>query len=348
MPTKLQAAGITMLALGAIAAGFALAQPQHDPNYEPPRTPWGDPDLQGRWPGTDMVGVPMQRNEAFGERNWLTEAEYQDEVARRERQAEIDLAEFEIDNADSTPGGAVGGPVSPPPHRHERGEPQYQASLIVDPANGRYPARVGQAGGGGRGGRGGGGGFGGNSADSYLDRSNYDRCISRGIAGSVLPVIYNTGNEIIQGPGYVAIRNEMIHEARIIPLDGRPHADPAIRMWLGDSRGYWDGDTLVIETRNLNDQTSIGANGGGQAIDPDSVLTERLTRVSDDVLLYRMTIDDPTTWTAPWTFELPLRRDDSYGMFEYACHEGNYAMFNILSGARAEERRAAEAAAAGE
>jgi hypothetical protein len=146
----------------------------------------------------------------------------------------------------------------------------------------------------------------------------------------------------------VAIRNEMIHEARIIPLDGRPHADPAIRMWLGDSRGYWDGDTLVIETRNLNDQTSIGANGGGQAIDPDSVLTERLTRVSDDVLLYRMTIDDPTTWTAPWTFELPLRRDDSYGMFEYACHEGNYAMFNILSGARAEERRAAEAAAAGE
>jgi hypothetical protein len=345
MPTTLRTAGIALLALGGIAAGTAPAQPQYDPNYAPPRTPWGDPDLQGRWPGTDMVGVPMQRNEAFGERNWLTEEEFQEEVARRERQAATDLAEFELEDADSTPGGAVGGPVSPPPHWLERGEPQFQASLIVDPPNGRYPDRVQQAGGG-RGGFGGGrGGFGGNRADSYLDRSNYDRCITRGIAGSVLPVIYNNGNEIIQGPGYVAIRNEMIHEARVIPLDGRPYADAAIRMWMGDSRGYWDGDTLVIETRNLNDQTAIGSNGGGQTIDRDSVLTERLTRVSDDTILYSMTINDPTTWVAPWTFQLPLKRDDGYGMFEYACHEGNYAMFNILSGARAEERRAAAEAA---
>jgi len=338
MPTKPGAAGILPLVLGAIVAGIALAQPQYDPDYEPPRTPWGDPDLQGRWPGTDMVGVPMQRNEAFGDRNWLTEEEFQQEVARRERQAATDLAEFELEDADSTPGGAVGGPVSPPPHWLERGEPQYQASLIVEPANGRYPARVDGSEGGGF------GGFGSNRADSYLDRSNYDRCITRGIAGSVLPVIYNNGNEIIQGPGYVAIRNEMIHEARIIPLDGRPHADPAIRMWMGDSRGYWDGNTLVIETRNLNDQTAIGSNGGGQTIDPDAVLTERLTRVSDDTIVYSMTINDPTTWVSPWTFQLPLTRDDDYGMFEYACHEGNYAMFNILSGARAEERRAAEAA----
>jgi hypothetical protein len=332
-------AGVAGLALGAVVAGAVLAQPQYDPNYEPPRTPWGDPDLQGKWPGTDMVGVPMQRDEALGERNWLTEEEFQREVARRERQSESDLADFEIENADSTPGGAVGGPVSPPPHWLERGEPQYQASLIVDPPNGRYPAMANPDGDGGGFRR-----FGSNRADSYLDRSNYDRCITRGIAGSVLPVIYNNGNEIVQGPGYVAIRNEMIHEARIIPVDGRPHADPAIRMWMGDSRGYWDGNTLVIETRNLNDQTAIGPNGGGRTISPDSVLTERLTRVSDDTILYSMTIDDPETWVAPWTFQLPLRRDDSYGMFEYACHEGNYAMFNILSGARAEERAAAEAA----
>jgi hypothetical protein len=255
---------------------------------------------------------------------------------RRERQALNDSAEFELENADSTPGGAVGGPVSPPPHWLERGEPQYQASLIVDPPNGRYPARVDGGGGGGF------GGFGGNSADSYLDRSNYDRCITRGIAGSILPVIYNNGNEIVQGPGYVALLNEMIHEARIIPLDGRPHVSSDVRMWMGDSRGHWEGNTLVIETRNLNDQTSIGSNGGGRAIDQNATLTERLTRVADDIILYQMTVNDPTTWEAPWTFEFPWHREDDYGMFEYACHEGNYAMFNILSGARAEERRAAE------
>lgn len=337
MPNIRRAAVITATTLGVLGAGLASAQPQYDPNYEPPRTPWGDPDLQGKWPGTDYVGVPMQRSEELGERNWLTEEEYQQEVVRRERQALNDSAEFELENADDTPGGAVGGPVSPPPHWLERGEPQYQASLIVDPPNGRYPARVDGDGGGGF------GGFGGNSADSYLDRSNYDRCITRGIAGSILPVIYNNGNQIVQGPGYVALINEMIHEARIIPLDDQPHVSSDVRMWMGDSRGHWEGDTLVIETRNLNDQTSIGSNGGGQAIDQDSTLTERLTRVADDIILYQMTVNDPTTWEAPWTFEFPWYRDDDYGMFEYACHEGNYAMFNILSGARAEERRAAEA-----
>jgi hypothetical protein len=137
----------------------------------------------------------------------------------------------------------------------------------------------------------------------------------------------------------------MIHETRIVPLDGRAHADDAIRMWMGDSRGYWDGNTLVIETRNLNDQTAIRGNGGGRGIDPNSLLTERLTRVADDVILYSLTVDDPTTWVEPWTLQFPWRLDNSYGMFEYACHEGNYAMFNILSGARAEEARAAAEAA---
>jgi hypothetical protein len=335
--------GVT--AVAAVVSTLPLASnAQQASNYSVPRTQWGDPDLQGKWPGTDMVGVPMQRDEKLGLRNELTDEEFAEREQRATLQEEQDNADFELENSASTPGGDVGGAVSPPPHWLERGQPQRQASLIVDPPNGRLPAftqaaqdrqaalrEFRQTRG---------------PADSYTDRSNYDRCITRGIAGSILPVIYNNGNEIFQAPGYVAIHNEMIHEARIIPLDGRPHADPAIRMWIGDSRGHWDGNTLVIETRNLNDQTSIGANGGGRAIDQNSVLTERLTRIDDDTILYAMTVNDPTRWTAPWTFQLPLEREDDYGMFEYACHEGNYAMFNILSGARAEERRAAEAAAA--
>jgi hypothetical protein len=339
MQLSLRAAGIAALTLGTVVA--ALAQdgpPAPDPGYAPPRTPWGDPDLQGKWPGTAMVGVPMQRAPELGTRNWLTDEEYAERVARSEQQHETDLADFSLETADETPGGAVGGPVSPPPHWLERGVPQRQASLIVDPPDGRMPAytpaalarrdaeRAAREGHG--------------PADSYVDRSQYDRCITRGIAGSVLPVIYNNGNEIIQAPGYVAIRNEMIHEARIIPLDGRSHVSSDVRMWMGDSRGHWEGDTLVVETTNLTDQTGIGVNGNGMRHSENVTITERLTRTSDDTIQYSMTIDDPETWEAPWTFSFPLDRDDGYGFFEYACHEGNYAMFNILSGARAEERAA--------
>ncbi len=342
MQIRLRAAGIATLTLTAIGAGLALAQqpPEVNPDYEPPRTPWGDPDLQGKWPGTAMVGVPMQRPQDLGDRNWLTEAEFQERVARADRQEATDLADFRLENAANTPGGGVGGPVSPPPHWLERGEPQYQAGLIVDPINGQYPAQTNPVEGGGR------RGFGSSQANTYLDRSNYDRCITRGIAGSVLPVIYNNGNQIVQAPNFVAIRNEMIHETRIVPLDGRPHVSSDVRMWMGDSRGHWDGNTLVVETTNLNDQTSIGVNGGGRPINQDATITERFTRISDDTILYSMTTNDPETWVSPWTFQLPLQLDNNYGMFEYACHEGNYAMFNILSGARAEERRASEAAAA--
>ena len=342
MYRQLRVAGIVTVSLTALVAGIAPAQQGAgaDSNYRTPRTPWGDPDLQGVWPGTSMVGVPMTRDRALGDRNVLTEEEFQERVARADQQTELDNADFDPANAANTPGGTVGGPVSPPPHWLERGEPQYQASLIVDPANGQYPATVNASPGRGR------GGFGSDRLATYLDWSDYDRCITRGIAGSILPVIYNNGNEIFQAPGYVAIRNEMIHETRIIPLDGRPHADQAIRMWLGDSRGHWEGDTLVVETTNLNDRTAIGVNGGGQMIDPGAKLTERLTRVSDDTIMYSMTVDDPKTWVSTWTFELPLKREDDYGMFEYACHEGNYSLFNALSGSRAEERREAEAAAA--
>ena len=307
--------------------------------YTVPRTAWGDPDLQGKWPSTAMVGVPVQRDEKLGTRNALNDEEFAAREAAAARQTEQDNADFSLESAASTPGGGVGGPVSPPPHWLERGQPQRQASLIVDPSNGRMPpfteaaqqlqadqrkAREGRG-----------------PADSYTDRSLYDRCITRGVAGSVLPVIYNNGNQIVQAPGYVAIVNEMIHETRVIPLDGRAHVSSDIKLWLGDSRAHWDGDTLVIETTNLTDRTGIGLNGGGPRHSTAIKITERLTRTAADTLDYKMTIDDPQTWTAPFTMEMPLKRDDDYGMYEYACHEGNYALHNILSGARADERAAA-------
>jgi hypothetical protein len=157
------------------------------------------------------------------------------------------------------------------------------------------------------------------------------------MVGSLTPAIYNAGNEIVQSPGYVVIRNEMIHEARVVPLDGSAHLGPQIKQWLGDSRGRWDGDTLVVETTNFTDRTNVG-----QARHSDQLkITERYARIDEDTLVLRLTVDDPETWAAPWTLELPLQRDDGYGMFEYACHEGNLAMFNILSGHRADERAAA-------
>ena len=178
-------------------------------------------------------------------------------------------------------------------------------------------------------------------SDSYTDRSLYDRCITRGIAGSFLPVIYNNGNEIVQGPGWVALRNEMIHETRIVPLDSRPRLGDHVL----DGRLAWTLGREHARRRDhqLQQRTSgIGVNGGGNRHSEEMKVTERITRVSPDLLVWKMTFDDPQTWTRPFTVELPLKRDDSYGMFEYACHEGNYSMFNILSGARADERAAAK------
>jgi hypothetical protein len=337
--SQIEAAAITgLLAAGVTGYAQGPTLPQPAAGYTAPRTPWGDPDLQGQWPGTEMVGVPMQRDPKLGTRNELTEAEFQARKAQFEKQDAADDAPFDIDTADTSNAGAVGSPTSPPPHWLERGKPQYQASLIVDPPNGRMPpltAAAQQRQAAARAARQGRG-----AADSYSDRSNYDRCISRGLVGSVLPVIYNNGNEIVQAPGYVAIRNEMIHETRVIPLDGRPHPGANIRMWMGDARGRWDGDSLVIETTNFTGRTGIGGNGGGTPHSEALTITERLTRLDGNTLKYEITMDDPQTWTRPFTLMLPLKRDDHYGFYEYACHEGNYALRNILSGARAEEQKA--------
>jgi hypothetical protein len=178
---------------------------------------------------------------------------------------------------------------------------------------------------------------GGGPFDAPTDLSAYDRCITRGVVGSMLPVGYNAGNEIVQAPGSVALRNEMIHETRVIPLDGRPHLPPTMRQYMGDTRGRWDGDTLVVDTTNLTGFTGVGANGRALFHSDALHLTERFTRTGPDTIQYSVTIDDPSMWTRPWTLAFPLVRDPDYGMFEYACHEGNYGLRNILSAARSEE-----------
>jgi len=172
----------------------------------------------------------------------------------------------------------------------------------------------------------------------------YYRCITRGLLGSMIPVVYGNGNEIVQGPGYVMLRQEMIHESRVIPLDGSPHPGAAIRMYMGDSRGHWEGNTLVVETTNFTDKVAIGSNGAGYPGDPGYhsealKVTERFTRTAANTLQYEATVDDPKTWVRPWTIAMPLVREPGYQLFEYACHEGNYAMTNILSGARAAEKK---------
>jgi hypothetical protein len=316
----------------AVAAIQAFGQSA----YKPPKTPWGDPDLQGIWPGN--MGVPMQRPVAFGERTTLTEEEFAKKQEQAKKQAQAD--------AESTAASDTKVGIGPPSYWNERGKPTRQASLIIDPADGRLPALTPEAGKyrkEARGGKGMPGEWRGN-ADSWEDLNIYYRCISRGLLGSVIPVVYNNGNQILQTPGYVVFRNEMIHESRIIPLDGRPHVGPDIRLYLGDSRGHWEGNTLVVETTNFTEKDAIGSNGAGYPGDPgyhsDQLkVIERFTRTGPKTIEYRATVDDPKTWTRPWTMLIELAKNDDYQIIEYACHEGNYAMTDILSGARVAEPR---------
>ncbi|HEY7337979.1 MAG TPA: hypothetical protein VH639_24015 [Bryobacteraceae bacterium] len=320
-------------ALAAAQSASPPAQKTAKP-YTPPKTSWGDPDLQGIWPGN--MGVPMQRALNLGTRTELNDAEFK----QREDQAQRQLA-ADAESA-ATSDTRVG--IGPPSYWTERGKPTKQTSLIIDPPNGRLPELTPQeqelrkqA----RGGRGFTGEWKG-EADAPDDLNLYYRCITRGLLGSIIPVVYNNGNQIVQAPGYVAIRNEMIHETRIIPLDGRPHVGNAIRSYMGDSRGHWDGNTLVIETTNFTDKDAIGSNGAGYPGDPghhsaNLRLIERLTRVDPETMNYEATVVDPETWLKPWTMLIVLKKDAHYQLLEYACHEGNYAIGDILSGARAEE-----------
>jgi hypothetical protein len=300
-----------------------------------PKTPWGDPDIQGTWTSDDCIGTPMQRPVAMGDKLYLTEQEIAQRESQLARQAENDKQEFVAPNA------RIG--TGPPGHWGERARrPCKQTSLVVDPSNGRIPEltadakarRIPE-----------GAGNDNPMPKSWEDFSYYIRCITRGVTGSIFPVIYGNGAQIIQAPGMITILHEMVHEARIIPLDGRPHSSSNIRSYMGDSRGHWEGNTLVIETTNfLGNRTGIGLNGGGTPTSDALKLTERYTRTDPNNIQYEVTIDDPKTYARPWKVAFPLTHEPGYQNFEYACHEGNYAMFDSLSGARAVEKAAEEAA----
>jgi hypothetical protein len=308
--------------------------------YVVPRTPWGDPDLQGLWPGTAMMGVPLERSVNLGDKSILTDEELAARANQARRQAAQDEEEF-VAPRPTTEAVLTGAGTGPPGHWGERGAPQRQTSLIVVPADGRIPPMTAE----------------GQKrtaaipASLYYDNSGagvfngpedlsvYDRCITRGLIGSMVAVGYNAGNQIVQGPGWVALRNEMIHEARMIPTDGRKHVSPGIRTYMGDSVGRWDGATLVVDTTNFNGKTGVGANGRAIYHSDALHVVERFTRVDANTIQYEAIIDDPKTWTRPFTIAFPLKRDMSYGMFEYACHEGNYGLRNILRAARAGDRR---------
>lgn len=295
-------------------------------DYSVPRTPWGDPDLQGVWSSDDAT-MPMSRPQQFGDRLYLNDEEFS---------ARVEQIETGVERAEN----AVGSFRGDFARRAFR-----QTSLIVDPPDGRTPAFTAQAqtrraprdq-----------GTFGNGPFDWTTDFTLYDRCVTRGIVGSVLRVIYGNGNRIVQGPGMVAISYEMIHDTRVFYTDGRPHVGGGIRQYLGDSRARWDGDVLVVETTNLTDQTSVGPNGNGLRHSGQITITERFKRVADDVLQYQVTLDDPATYERPFTLSMPWTPLDGDMLLPYECHEGNLAVRQSLGAERAEDRRVQEDLARG-
>ena len=296
------------------------------------KTSWGDPDLQGTWTSDDYIGVALQRPEDAGTRLQRNEQEVAAAQTNIQRTAERNSQEFQAPNAQIS--------VNPPGHWGEGARrPALQTSMIIVPEDGKMPALTpeGQQRQAASTAARNASGPQGSSWDTY---SWYIRCITRGLMGSTLPVIYGNGSEIVQGPGFVAIRYEMVHESRVIPLDNSPHPGPNIRSDMGDARGHWEGNTLVIETTNfLPNRTGIGLNGGGTVTSDALKVTERFTRTGPDTMNYQAVIDDPKTFTKPFTIGFPITQEPGYNIFEYACHEGNYAMFNSLSGSRAQERQ---------
>ena len=299
-------------------------------SYKVARTAWGDPDISGLFTTDDELGVPFERPPQFGDRQFVTDEEYRQRLAQSERQDEADREEF-VAPSPTQGNGPVGGGTGPPAHWLERGKPSHRTSLVIDPPDGRIPflneearrrgaiaaMRTPE----------------GIPFDGPEDLDKYDRCITRGFPHVIFPTIYDNTSQIVQGPGWVSMRYEMIHDARVIPLDGRPHLSPKIRSYFGDSRGHWDGDTLVVDVTNFSSKATYrGATTNLHVI-------ERFRRTDANTVHYDLTVEDPTTFSRPWTASLDLKRDfRQVQVPEYACHEGNYAMFNILSGARAAER----------
>src|SRR5690348_15817201 len=265
-------AGAALLALPGLAQSTksAPASASSAKTWAQPKTPWGDPDLQGTWTSDDCIGTPMNRPANLGDRLYFSEQELAQRQAQLEKQHVNDLVET------VAPASRVS--TGPPGHWGERARrPCRQTSLVIDPPNGQTPELVPEA----RTRPKGEDALNNNpKADSWEDFSYYIRCISRGVAGSIFPVIYGNGQQIVQGRGYVSIMQEMVHEARIIPLDGRPHASPEIRTYMGDPRGHWEGNTLVVETTNfLGDKNAVAVNGWGTPSSDALKVVERFTRV---------------------------------------------------------------------
>ena len=328
----------------ALAGAGAPAAAQEE--FEPPRLPDGRPDLQGVWDFRTLT--PLQRPEDQESAVLSDEEAAAVEARSAARSAELN-APTERTGELLPAGGAVGG------YNHywvDQGAgvvDDQRTSLIVDPPDGRLPAlqpgfelvelSLGEDRPGTRPVRVRAAGIG---ADGFEDRGLAERCLLGFNSGPpIVPAGYNQNLQIFQTPDHVVILHEMVHDARIVPLDGRGRLPTAISQWMGDSRGYWDGDTLVVESTNFSEKVASFNPSVATAVGDGSTLrlTERFRRVADDTLLYEFTVDDPTTFTRPFTAALPMKRGE--GMFEYACHEGNYGLFNILAGARAAERDAA-------
>ncbi len=313
-------------AIGNVLVLGLIAMPAVGQSIDTARTPWGDPDLQGIWSYATIT--PLQRPTELSERAFLTAeevAQQNDNAATRassERRAEL------------TPERDLG--LAYNQVWWDRGTATGRTSLIVDPSNGRLPALTPEA-----------QKMGADRQetrrahqyDSWENRPLQERCMTYQRAPPV-PSGYNNTYQIFQTPEYVAILNEMIHDVRFIPVDGRPHVSEDVRQWNGDSRGHWEGSTLVVETTNYSDKTTWrGFPGAGQTLRA----VERFTRLDADTIDYQFTIHDPTTYTSSWSVDLPLTNLPGYVLYEYACHEGNYSIANVLTGARIQEKDSQEA-----
>ena len=302
---------LTLIALGLTITLCAQAQ-----SFQPR-------DLQGIW--TNATITPFERPAAQANKEFLTEKEVKEVESR--------AADNRVDR-EPTPGDTG----SYNQFWFDSGTKVVKTrrtSLVVEPTDGRVPLKpeaeakrdYNAA----------------HSADSYEYMSVWDRCVTRGVPAGMFPAGYNNAYQIIQAPGQIVIFYEMIHEARIIPIDGRPHLPSSIKQWNGDSRGHWEGNTLVVDTTNYNDKGWIAtsaATGRIKGIPQSEALhvVERFTRVDRDTINYEVTIDDPKYYTKPWKVAVPLNRDPQYQIFEYACQEGNHAVENVLSGGRAQEQ----------
>jgi len=322
MKTRFSAAVAVVLLMASLAAQKPSA----------PRTPWGEPDLQGTWTSQAELGGPFERPAALGTRQLLNDEEFVEREVQAQNQIKSDNADFDPATADLSRAGQVGSATSPPPTWLERGRASRRTSLVIDPPDGRMPATspAGQR----RQRAAGLGALDNGPFDGPENMGLYQRCITRGVPNAMFPAVYNANTRIVQGPGFVALTYEMIHETRVISTTAQPHLNPHFRQYLGDSRGHWEGDTLVVDVTNFSARDDYRGSGAGLH------LVERYNRTADGGLRYEVTVEDSDTWARPWTAALNLRPQPA-GMFEYACHEGNYAMSNMLTASRAAEARSA-------